>query len=294
MTPLSHVLRWYDGDDERVAVGADLVVDSLDAGEVPLVCLPVDACRAVRDRVGAHHDEVAYLPADVRYARPIDAMHALWRASRDAAARDRVLHSIGQVPLDGSPADERWFRYERAVNAVLADAALRATCLYDARAVSPERVDEVEAAHDVRRAQARRADAPPLLPRPPGTPLLALSAVADPRTARHAVRGAVAGELAQTLELAVSELVTNAVLHGGGCADVVVWADATRAVVEVADCGAGFADTYADLRPPALPTRGAGLWSSHLLADELCWRHEPGVGTTVRVAISADTYRPAG
>jgi anti-sigma regulatory factor (Ser/Thr protein kinase) len=64
------------------------------------------------------------------------------------------------------------------------------------------------------------------------------------------------GSLATTLELMVSELVTNAVVHGRGAVDVTVAVDGTAVHLEVHDSGAG--------RPTVMAGRadeaGAGGW----------------------------------
>jgi serine/threonine-protein kinase RsbW len=83
--------------------------------------------------------------------------------------------------------------------------------------------------------------------------------------------------------LAVNELVTNAVQHGGGSGDVRLWRTATAVWCEVTDRGPGFAAGRDGYRlPPAQAPGGRGLWLVHRLCDEVTIATGP-VGTTVRV-----------
>jgi anti-sigma regulatory factor (Ser/Thr protein kinase) len=86
-------------------------------------------------------------------------------------------------------------------------------------------------------------------------------------------------------ELIVSELVTNAIVHGGGRADVRYWHEPNTIFIEVADDGAGIHDPVASLRPPALPVRGVGLWASHVEATRLhvAARHPHGTTVTAHI-----------
>jgi anti-sigma regulatory factor (Ser/Thr protein kinase) len=83
----------------------------------------------------------------------------------------------------------------------------------------------------------------------------------------------------------VSELVTNAVIHGGGRADVRYWREPNTIFVEVADEGAGIDDPVAALRPPEFPLRGVGLWASNIEATRLhvAARHPHGTIVTAHI-----------
>lgn len=65
----------------------------------------------------------------------------------------------------------------------------------------------------------------------------------------------------QTARLLVSELVSNAVIHGEGQITLCVWLRADAVRVEVRDQGAGFVP--GDQRPPTLRTGG---WGLHLVS----------------------------
>lgn len=91
--------------------------------------------------------------------------------------------------------------------------------------------------------------------------------------------------------VAVNELLTNAVRHGGGVGRVVLWVADGQVVCEVSDSGGGLAAARREpaVRPPADQPGGWGLW----LAEELTDSFElltGATGTTVRVA-SRSTLR---
>lgn len=107
---------------------------------------------------------------------------------------------------------------------------------------------------------------------------------------RHAVAScaAAAGLVGQRLDdfvLAVNELLTNAVRHGGGHGRIRLWR-ANRAVVcEVSDSGAGIgANRLANRERPRLDNAGGwGLWLADELSDRMEVRTGPS-GTTVRIS----------
>jgi anti-sigma regulatory factor (Ser/Thr protein kinase) len=90
------------------------------------------------------------------------------------------------------------------------------------------------------------------------------------------------GQAAADLVLAVSELASNSIRHGGGVGTLRVWREPQALVCEVEDEG-HIADPLVGRRPPGLEARcGRGLWLVRQLCDLLEIRS--GVtGTVVRV-----------
>lgn len=114
------------------------------------------------------------------------------------------------------------------------------------------------------------------------------------RSSLRAVRRVVAreAELAglsagrrEDLILAVDELTTNSVTHGGGHGNLSVWRMRTAILCEVRDQG-HISDPLVGLRQPH-PDRltGRGLWVVRRLCDSVQIASSPG-GTAVRVRIS--------
>jgi Signal transduction histidine kinase len=107
---------------------------------------------------------------------------------------------------------------------------------------------------------------------------------------RHAVadRSAAAGLTGTRLDdyvLAVNELITNAVRHGGGHGWLRLWCADQLLHCTVSDNGTGIAAERLDprYRPDPGAPGGWGLWLARQLSDEMVVESGPG-GTTVRVS----------
>jgi anti-sigma regulatory factor (Ser/Thr protein kinase) len=129
------------------------------------------------------------------------------------------------------------------------------------------------------------------------TRLLAESFTADSVTAlRHAVLAAIgsaglSGPRADDFALAVHELMTNAVRHGGGAGRLELRLLADVVTCEVIDQG-GAADGLPVRLVPADQPGGRGLWLAHRLAGSLMLVRRPdGVTASVSICVS---QTPAG
>ena len=108
---------------------------------------------------------------------------------------------------------------------------------------------------------------------------------------RHAVASAaasagLAGERLDDFVLAVNELLTNAVRHGGGTGHVALWRTGQSVVCEVSDHGSGLGELDRSRRPAPEVPGGWGLWLAGELADELTVKSGEE-GTAVRIASRA-------
>ncbi|MEU8260132.1 ATP-binding protein [Micromonospora sp. NPDC048999] len=111
---------------------------------------------------------------------------------------------------------------------------------------------------------------------------------------RHAVTSCAhaAGLHGQRLDdfvLAVNELITNAVRHGGGQGWLRVWRQAGELVCEVADHGQGISvRRLSDRSRPAPDTAGGwGLWLARELSDTMVVATGE-TGTTVRITATLE------
>jgi anti-sigma regulatory factor (Ser/Thr protein kinase) len=105
------------------------------------------------------------------------------------------------------------------------------------------------------------------------------------RQVAHAVedRG-LSDDAAEGFVIAVHEVMTNAVRHGGGSGRLRLWADGD-VVCEVSDEGGGFvAMPYVDRveRPQATSAGGMGLWIAQQTTDAMTIESGSS-GTTVRM-----------
>ncbi|MFU8871993.1 ATP-binding protein [Micromonospora sp. SL4-19] len=116
---------------------------------------------------------------------------------------------------------------------------------------------------------------------------------------RHSVtsRARAAGLSGQRLDdfvLAVNELITNAVRHGGGRGWLRLWRQPGKLVCEVADHGRGIsAQRLSDRNRPAADTAGGwGLWLARELSDTMAV-DSSDAGTTVRITAALISRQPA-
>jgi len=136
---------------------------------------------------------------------------------------------------------------------------------------------------------------PPVVPADDRRPLFAERFARGQVTElRHAFAASVAaaGLSDQRLEdfvLAVNELITNAVRHGGGHGEVRLWRAAGTLVCEVSDDGGGIAQERLALheRPAPDTAGGWGLWLAEQLSDSMVVATGP-TGTTVRISTALD------
>jgi anti-sigma regulatory factor (Ser/Thr protein kinase) len=95
----------------------------------------------------------------------------------------------------------------------------------------------------------------------------------------------LSGQRLDDFVLAVNELITNAVRHGGGRGWLRLWRQSGQLVCEVADHGRGIStQRLGDRARPAPDTAGGwGLWLARELSDSM--DVETGAaGTTVRIS----------
>jgi serine/threonine-protein kinase RsbW len=93
------------------------------------------------------------------------------------------------------------------------------------------------------------------------------------------------GERLDDFVVAVNELLTNAVRHGGGGGRIALWVADGQVVCEVSDSGGGLTAARRErpVRPAANQPGGWGLWLAEELTDSFDLR-TGATGTTVRVA----------
>jgi serine/threonine-protein kinase RsbW len=107
---------------------------------------------------------------------------------------------------------------------------------------------------------------------------------------RHAVASAaagcgLAGDRRDDFVVAVNELLTNAVRHGGGAGHLALWRDGASVVCEVADHGPGLpaGRSAHPARPASDEPGGWGLWLTGRLTDSFDLTTSSN-GTAVRIS----------
>ena len=127
---------------------------------------------------------------------------------------------------------------------------------------------------------------------PSGLPLLIAEAFDRGRVTglRHAVAAyaeasGLAGQRLEDFVLAVNELITNAVRHGGGQGWLRLWREDHTVRCEVSDSGGGIAASQLGDRdrPPPNTTGGRGLWLARQLSDDMVVNTD-ATGTTIQIS----------
>jgi anti-sigma regulatory factor (Ser/Thr protein kinase) len=300
-----HEAFLYRGEAEFLTGVGGFVRDGLAEGDVVVVAEPADRLDLLRDALAGD------LPADGS-ARFLDMAEvganpgriiAVWAEALAAAtAGGRRLCGVGEPAFAGRRAAEfdECHLHELLLNRAFdGGPAWRLVCPYDVGRVPEVVRHRALHSHPVwsttGRTEPTGSDVDEMLAAAFADPLpvptqAALRGDFGPGDV-PAVRRTVAAwarscrlpvEQAESLELAASELATNAVVHGGGSGGVALWADPATAVLEVTSPGRLAEPLSGRLRPPPGHVGGAGLYLVHQLCDLVQVRSGPG-GTTVRV-----------
>ncbi len=106
-------------------------------------------------------------------------------------------------------------------------------------------------------------------------------------TAHAHAAGASPGSV-DSLLIAVGELASNAVRHGGGTGTLRLWVSDGRLLCQVSDHGPGFTDPQLSGRDPIPPTApgGRGLWIVRQICPHVSIDSDD-TGTVVTIAVPA-------
>ena len=286
MHDFRHEALFYSGEEEFLAGTVPFVRDGLWAGEPVLVAVGERKTTALKRALGGDTDAVQFVKMEALGRNPARIIPAWREFVGGRRASVRPLRGIGEPVWPGrSPAEVvECHHHESLLNVAFADTpAFWLLCPYDTAALDPAVVAEARATHPfitegtTSRPSDRYAhELPPspfhgALPPPAGKPGMLAFGAHQLRRVRHYVAGRaeVAGlsaERASGLVLAVSEVATNSVIHGGGHGTLRVWTENGSLMCEVRDDGTLTDPLAGRVRPMPAQADGRGLW----LANHLC------------------------
>ena len=283
-----HEALLYTGDDGFIDATLPWLRDAVTAQEPTLVVVSAARIARLRDELGADAEDVSFADmaeVGINPARIIPA----WREFVDAhGGRGRRLRGIGEPIWAQRSPDElvECQRHEALLNLAFAGAEdFWLLCPYDVEALEPDVIDKAHHSHPVVVADggshesATYDDLPAVvapfdlaLPDPPpgadelpfvsGT-LAVLRQLVKLRADGAGFPAARTGDLV----LAVNEVATNSIRHGGGGGVLRVWQAADALVCEVTDAGR-IADPLAGRQRPASGQSGGhGLWLCNQICD---------------------------
>ena len=261
---------------------------------------------------GTDEDLVEYRDMEVAGANPARIIPA-WDdfATRLSAGGARRLRGVGEPIWAGrSPAELvecHW--HEALINRVFADVrGFWLVCPYDIEALTATVVDDARHTHPLTTdgegssaASIHGSDGHELLPvRPLATaldqPHSVIAELAFDGDQLAELRSLVANEAARTglsaaqiddLVVAVNEVATNSVTHGGGSGTARIWREGGAIVCEISDAGT-IIDPLADrTRPSGAPADARGLWTVNSLCDLVQVRSSSESGSVVRMRMQS-------
>jgi anti-sigma regulatory factor (Ser/Thr protein kinase) len=293
----------YDSDDGYLAALAPLLLAAHAAGDTVMAIVSDHQAELVRSMLGDRAAMTEFVSAEQWYEHPVRAIAACEAIFRGLPGGTRAC-LIGEVQFGDTEADwAAWTRYESAINTALVTYNAHCICPYDQRLLPSAVVEHAKSTHpylltttetqpnvDYLSAAALFPLLPPTAVIPGAVPNLDLVIGQNLRTARHAfaTAAAITGlglERIQDLTLAVNEVLTNAVLHGGGTGRMRVWATPDQLTCAVDDAGSGIQDLLLGYSAPPPGSRGGyGLWLARSMFDRSEFLVSPNGGVTVLLA----------
>ena len=298
-----HEALLYRGAEDFLSATVPFVLDGVALGQPVMVAVTAPRLGQLRAAVGADAPGVHFVDMAELGANPARIIPA-WRAFVDEyGGRQRPVRGIGEPVWAGRRATEvvECQLHEALLNvAVEPDIPLWLLCPYDADALDAPVITEATRSHpSLREAKAYRGSTSyggahhvetlfgGPLPDPPLETTAVIFAREDMGQVRRLVRAqaAAAGlrpDRTTDLVVAVTEVATNSIQHGGGQGSLRLWRHEDAVICEISDAG-HITDPLVGRRTPSQATKGGrGLWLANQLCDLIQVRSAPA-GTTIRL-----------
>ncbi|MEJ3746783.1 sensor histidine kinase [Actinomycetes bacterium KLBMP 9797] len=281
-----HPALLYRDAGEYLAGTLPFIQAGLAAGEPVLVAVPDDNLRLIRAGLGVRADDVRLRDMSVAGRNPGRILPGVLLAFA-AAHPGQSVRIIGE-PVWAGRTDVEYpacAQHEALINAAFAHRRGSILCPYDVGRLAPEWVDDAYRTHPVMETPAGRETSPHYgdpavvaarfnrpLPDPPSRATTiavnerALAAIRE-FTAGYAAAAGLDEQRTDDLTLAVNELTTNTVEHGGGVGTLTLWTEVGTLVAQVRDRG-HLADPLAGRVSPAPDALGGGR--GLVLVNQVC------------------------
>ena len=304
---LDHPALLYGSLEEFVDGLAPYVATGIENGETVFVAARGDYLPALRAEVGDAADAVWWADTQEWHPHPSTRLRAFYEFVVEELAAGATWIRLAGEPVwpVGQPELEReWQRYESVLNAVLAPFPVSLVCLYDARTLDASVLESAHCTHRVIRWHGKEVPSGAYVepedllrrwslqspPPPSWASLMRIASLEDLPAARRFLReraclADVGPDRSMDLSVATTEVLTNALRHGGGDVRLFAWAESETFICQVEDRGRGIIDPLAGYRPPLDEANGRGLWLARQLVDLL--QIVPGLqGTIVRLRVA--------
>jgi anti-sigma regulatory factor (Ser/Thr protein kinase) len=297
--PFVHEALFYRTDSEFLAETVPFVRAGLNAGEPVLVAVPPTGRAWLRDALGADADRVRFVNITTVGRNPGRLIPWVYHpfVAEYPGVRIRMIGEPvwpGRTDVEYPPC----VQHEALVNVVFAGQPISVLCPYQAAAAGNRAVADAVCTHPVvvnasgHRTASGDYGIPeqvaarfnqPLPPPPTHAAVLRFDestlAAVRAATARHTRCAGLPEADVDDLVLAVDEVASNSVRHGGGSGTIWLWSEADAIAAQIHD-GGHLSDPLAGrLPPPPASPGGHGLVIVNLLCD-LVRRHTGDAGTT--------------
>jgi anti-sigma regulatory factor (Ser/Thr protein kinase) len=282
-----HEALFYSNREEFLERTGAFIEDGVTKGEPTLVVLSADKIAALRSKLAGRAEGVHFADMAQVGSNPARIIPA-WRAFvSENSPRGGRLRGIGEPIWAERDAAElvECQRHEALLNLAFADAAgFHLLCPYDTNALEPGVLDEARRSHPFVATNGHEGPsleyraledvaAPFAEPLPEPTRELdwrvfqdcSLSALRD-FVAAHAAAAGLGVAAIEDFVLAVHEISSNSVVHGGGGGILRIWQEDDTLVCEVQDRGLIENPLVGRERPKRGQFGGQGLW----LANQMC------------------------
>ena len=299
--PFAHPALFYRGLPEFLAGTVPFIEEGLANGEPVAVAVPGDRLAPLRAELAGAQARVQLLDMSQVGRNPGRILPAVLLAFAEAHPEADRVRIIGEpIWLGRSEAEyPACVQHEALINMAFAGRAVEILCPYDVDALPPSVLADAELTHPVvvqdGVSRVSASFAPDLaladhnrpFPEPTRPPIALPIDAARLTEARQlaeaeAYRAGLDPGRAADFALAVNELVTNSIEHGGNRGSVRIWVEDGHLLAEVRDVGR-WRDPLAGRRPvDPEQRRGRGLLLINDLAD-LVRVHQADDGSTTRI-----------
>jgi anti-sigma regulatory factor (Ser/Thr protein kinase) len=304
-----HATLFYAGEDGFLEGTVPFIREAVTADEPVLVAVAPTRIELLRAALGSDAEGVRFADMHVLGSNPARIIPAWRRFLTECAPGERSVRGIGEPIWPGRTDAEliECQRHESLLNVAFdGGQAWQLLCPYDLQALNGEVIEAARRSHPfvahngasrVSDAYLQKHEAPDpfdgVLPAPSAQPREIVFTTSEELGNLRWFVSQGAGDASldtgrtDDLVLAVNELATNSLCHGGGAGTLRMWAESDTLLCEVQDSGHIIEPLVGRTTPTPKQSTGRGLWVVNQLCDLVQIRSTPA-GSVVRVHMRLD------